>query len=45
VLTEKGVAVRAEVERRLNVPPPPLANLSEEDAATLRDILQRASDL
>src|SRR5215213_9124521 len=42
VITDKGTATRAEVERRLSVPPPPLAGLSEDDAAALRDILQRA---
>ena len=45
VITDKGTATRAEVERRLSVPPPPLAGLSEEDAAALRDILQRALDV
>jgi MarR family transcriptional regulator, organic hydroperoxide resistance regulator len=45
VITEKGTAVRDEVERRMSVPPPPLAGLSDDDAAALRDILQRASDL
>ena len=42
VLTDKGIATRAEVERSMSVPPPPLAGLSESDAAALRDILQRA---
>ena len=40
-MTEKGVELRrgrAPHER----PPPPLKGLSEEDAAALRDILQRA---
>ena len=45
VVTEKGTATRAEVERRMSVPPPPLAGLSEEDAAALRDILQRALEV
>jgi DNA-binding MarR family transcriptional regulator len=45
VITEKGVAVRDTVEQRMSVPPPPLASLSDEDAAALRDILQRALDL
>ena len=40
-LTEKGEAVRAEVERRAGQPPDPLAALSGEDAAALRDILRR----
>ena len=44
VITEKGTEVRGEVERRMSVPPPPLASLSEEDAAILRDVLQRALD-
>src|SRR5215213_2886818 len=44
VVTEKGVKMRTEVERRMGVPPPPLAGLSEEDAAALRDILQRSLD-
>ena len=30
---------------RMSVPPPPLAGLSDEDAAALRDILQRALDV
>ncbi len=44
VVTPKGIELRGELERRMGVPPPPLANLSAEDAATLRDILQRALD-
>ncbi len=44
VLTAHGEAVRGVVQERMSVPPPPLAGLSEEDAATLRDILQRALD-
>jgi MarR family transcriptional regulator, organic hydroperoxide resistance regulator len=44
VVTEKGAELRGEVERRMGVPPPPLAGLSEEDAATLRDILRRSLD-
>ena len=44
VITEKGSEMRGEVERRMSVPPPPLAGLSDEDAAALRDILQRALD-
>jgi DNA-binding MarR family transcriptional regulator len=42
VLTARGEALRAEVERRMGEPPAPLARLSEEDAAALRDILARA---
>ena len=38
-ITEQGIALRGEVERRMSVPPPPLAGLSDEDAAALRDIL------
>jgi DNA-binding MarR family transcriptional regulator len=44
VITELGSQVRGQVERRMSVPPPPLAGLSDEDAAALRDILQRALD-
>ncbi len=44
VVTPKGIEVRGLVERRMGVPPPALAGLSETDAATLRDILQRALD-
>ena len=43
-LTEKGEAVRAEVERRAGRPPPELAALSDDDATALRDILRRALD-
>ena len=42
VLTPRGEQVRAEVERRAGEPPPSLASLPAEDAAALRDILQRA---
>ena len=42
VLTDKGEWTRIEIERRAGQPPPRLAKLSEEDAATLRDILARA---
>jgi MarR family transcriptional regulator, organic hydroperoxide resistance regulator len=45
VITEKGTDVRDAVEQRLSVPPPPLAGLSDEDAAALRDILSRALDV
>jgi MarR family transcriptional regulator, organic hydroperoxide resistance regulator len=44
VITDLGTQVRGQVEARMSVPPPPLAGLSEEDAAALRDILQRALD-
>jgi MarR family transcriptional regulator, organic hydroperoxide resistance regulator len=42
VITELGTTVRGQVEKRMSVPPPPLANLSEADATALRDILGRA---
>jgi DNA-binding MarR family transcriptional regulator len=42
VLTEKGEWTRVEIEQRVGQPPPRLANLSERDAARLRDILARA---
>jgi len=45
VITDTGTKLRGEVERRMSVPPPPLAGLTEEDAIALRDILQRALDL
>jgi len=41
VLTDKGRAVRAEVERRMTEPPPLLAALRGEDARVLRDALRR----
>src|SRR4051812_49346898 len=43
-ITELGAQVRGHVEQRMSVPPPSLAGLSDEDAAALRDILQRALD-
>jgi MarR family transcriptional regulator, organic hydroperoxide resistance regulator len=42
VLTDKGERTRIEIERRAGQPPPRLANLSDEDAVALRDILARA---
>ena len=45
VITELGKQVRDQVERRMSVPPPPLAGLPEADAIALRDILQRALDV
>ncbi len=45
VITETGTKVRDTVEQRMSVPPPPLAGLSDDDAAALRDILQRALDV
>ena len=44
-LTERGVALRGVVQLRMSEPPPPLKRLSEEDAAALRDILQRALEV
>jgi DNA-binding MarR family transcriptional regulator len=44
-LTERGRELRGVVQQRLSEPPPPLARLSDEDAATLRDILQRALEV
>jgi DNA-binding MarR family transcriptional regulator len=44
-LTERGQALRGVVRKRMDEPPPPLKRLSDEDAATLRDILQRALDV
>ncbi len=41
-LTEKGEALRSEVQRRAGQPPQEIAALSLEDAAALRDILARA---
>jgi DNA-binding MarR family transcriptional regulator len=43
-LTPLGEMVRDQVRQRAGTPPPPLAALSEEDAALLRDVLQRAID-
>jgi DNA-binding MarR family transcriptional regulator len=43
-LTPHGEAVREEVRRRAGTPPEPIAALSEQDAAALRDLLQRALD-
>ncbi len=45
VVTPKGIELRGQVEQHMSVPPPPLADLSDEDAAALRDILQRALDV
>jgi MarR family transcriptional regulator, organic hydroperoxide resistance regulator len=41
-LTDEGVRVRAEVSRRLNVPPAEIAGLSQADKRALRDIIKRA---
>ncbi|MDQ3739496.1 MAG: MarR family transcriptional regulator [Actinomycetota bacterium] len=41
-LTPEGEDVRRRLWERLSRPPEPLAGLSEEDAATLRDVLRRA---
>jgi DNA-binding MarR family transcriptional regulator len=43
-LTPLGESLRVQVERRAGQPPPAIAGLAEEDAAQLRDILQRALD-
>ena len=43
VLTPEGERLRAEVERRMSEPPPPIAQLPEEDAVQLREILARAA--
>jgi DNA-binding MarR family transcriptional regulator len=40
--TERGEAVRQEVERAMAQPPAALAALAEEDARALRDLLRRA---
>jgi MarR family transcriptional regulator, organic hydroperoxide resistance regulator len=44
VLTEKGRALRAELEERLSEAPPPIASLSQEDQRMLRDVLKRAAE-
>jgi DNA-binding MarR family transcriptional regulator len=44
-LTERGRALRGVVQLRMSEPPPPLAGLSDEDAAALRDILTRALEV
>ena len=41
-VTAKGAQVRDRIRERLSLPPEPLASLSAEDAAALRDILRRA---
>jgi DNA-binding MarR family transcriptional regulator len=42
VLTQKGRALRAEIEERLSEAPPPIAALSQGDQRALRDALTRA---
>jgi DNA-binding MarR family transcriptional regulator len=42
LLTPEGETRRAEAVRRAGEPPPQFASLSAEDAASLRDILERA---
>ena len=42
LLTPEGERLRAEVQRRMSVPPPPIAQLSDADAEQLREILGRA---
>ena len=41
-LTDEGAELRERLWERLSRPPEPFAALSEDDAATLRDILRRA---
>lgn len=41
-LTEHGAEVRERLWQRLSQPPAPIAALSPEDAAALRDVLRRA---
>jgi DNA-binding MarR family transcriptional regulator len=41
-LTDEGQRVRDELDRRMAVPPEVIANLSERDQKSLRDILRRA---
>ena len=41
-LTPEGERLRRVVEERMSEPPPPIAALSEGDAAILRDVLRRA---
>jgi DNA-binding MarR family transcriptional regulator len=43
MLTERGTTVRALYEERLGLMPPAIEALSDEDAATLLAILQRAT--
>lgn len=44
VLTQKGRALRAELEERLSEPPPPIAALSNSEQRTLRDLLGRVAE-
>jgi MarR family transcriptional regulator, organic hydroperoxide resistance regulator len=41
VLTDKGRALRAELEERLSEPPPAIASLSQAEQRRLRDVLSR----
>jgi DNA-binding MarR family transcriptional regulator len=41
-LTKEGERLRLEITKRMAVPPPPIASLSEKDQRDLRDILKRA---
>ncbi len=41
-VTERGAEVRSRLRARLREPPPPLAQLSEEDQRALCDIMRRA---
>jgi DNA-binding MarR family transcriptional regulator len=43
-LTSKGESVRTLLQQRAGEPPPPIAGLSDEDAAALHAILRRALD-
>jgi DNA-binding MarR family transcriptional regulator len=41
-LTDEGVVARERIRQRLHKPPEQIANLSDEDQRTLRDVLARA---
>ena len=41
-LTDEGVRVRAEVTRRMHIPPAEIAGLSQADKRALRDVMKRA---
>ena len=43
LLTPEGERIRAEVQRQMSEPPPPIARLSDADAEQLREILVRAT--
>jgi MarR family transcriptional regulator, organic hydroperoxide resistance regulator len=44
VLTDKGRALRAELEERLSEPPPAIVSLSQAEQRRLRDVLSRVVD-